>query len=89
VQVRCGPIDVSKAMKQVSWTPTDWTQAITSTVEFYEAAMRDARWRTQRDEVIQILVGQLYWDSREDAYAALEKIYDIDLEHFRPARDEL
>jgi len=88
-QVRCGPIDVSKAEKHLNWTPTVWTQAIQSTVQFYETAMTDTRWRTQRDEIIQILASQVYADDRERAYEALEKIYDIDLGHFRPSHDEL
>lgn len=51
--------------------------------------MTDARWRTQRDEIIQILASQIYADDREPAYDALEKIYNIDLSHFRPQHDEL
>ena len=89
VKGRCGPIDVSKAEKLLKWTPTDWTKAIKSTVEFYETAMKDARWRTQRDEIIQILTSQLYPDNTEEAFEALEKLYDIDLGHFRLTRDEL
>ena len=87
--MRCGPIDVSKAEKYLHWTPTVWTKAIQSTVQFYEKAMTDARWQTQRDEVIQIITSQLYSDNREPAYEALEKVYNIDLTHFRPRRDEL
>jgi len=88
-QVRCGPIDVSKAVKYLNWTPTDWTQAINATAEFYESAMRDARWRTQRDEIIQIVASQLYPDNMEQAYEALESIYQIYLSHFRASHDEL
>jgi len=51
--------------------------------------MREERWRTQRDEIIQILASQLYPDHREELYDALEKVYGIDLGHFRPTRDEL
>jgi len=51
--------------------------------------MKEVRWRTQRDEIIQILASQIYSDNRERAYEALEKIYDIDLGYFRPQRDEL
>ena len=87
--MRCGPIDVSKAVQRLGWTPTDWTQAINSTVEFYEAAMKDARWRVQRDEIVQLVASQLYHDVSEQAFDTLENIYDIDLSHFRPKRDEL
>jgi len=87
--VRCGPIDVGKAEKHLNWTPTVWSEAINSTVTFYESAMSDARWKTQRDEVIQIIASQLYTDNVEQVYEALEKLYSIDLGHFRPRRDEL
>jgi len=89
LQVRCGPIDVSRAVKYLNWTPTVWTKAINSTVQFYESAMKEARWTTQRDEIVQIIASQLYSDNREQVYEALEKIYEIDLRHFRPTRDEL
>jgi len=79
---------VSKAEKHLNWTPTVWTQAINSTVQFYELAMKDELWRTQRDEIIQIIASQLYLSNKEQAYEALEKIYDIDLGYFRP-HDEL
>jgi len=51
--------------------------------------MKEARWQKQRDEIIQIIASQLYSDNRELLYEALEKIYDVDLRHFRPRRDEL
>jgi len=80
---------VSKAEKHLNWTPTVWTQAIQSSVEFYELAMTDTRYQTQRDEIIQILATQLYADDKDMAYEALEKIYNIDLSYFRPEHDEL
>ena len=52
-------------------------------------AMTEARWKVQRDEVVQLIASQLYSDVSEQAYDALEKIYNIDLSHFRPKRDEL
>jgi len=51
--------------------------------------MNDVRWKTQRDEIIQILASQLYSNNKEQLYETLEKVYDIDLSHFRPRRDEL
>ena len=45
--------------------------------------------KVQRDEIVQIVVSQLYSDDPLEAYDALEKIYGIDLGHFRPSRDEL
>ena len=51
--------------------------------------MKDARWRVQRDEIVQLVASQLYHDVSEQAFDTLENIYDIDLSHFRPKRDEL
>jgi len=90
--IRRGPIDSSKAAAALDWRPTDWLTAIRSTVEFYEAAMKDEKWRTQRDEIIQIVSGQLFSASgevREGFFSTVEKLYGIDLAHFRPKRDEL
>jgi nucleoside-diphosphate-sugar epimerase len=90
--VRFGPIDSSKAAATFGWLPSDWKTAIKSTVDFYEAAMKDPKWQTQRDEIVQIVAGQLYSGSGEDRegfISNLEKIYGIDLAHFRPKRDEL
>lgn len=90
--VRRGPIDSSKAAAAFGWRPTDWRTAIEKTVEFYEAAMKSSKWEKQRDEIIQIVSSQLYADStesREDFYSAVEKLYGIDLDHFRPKKEEL
>ena len=52
--VRKGPIDVSKAQSLVNWEPTPWHQMIEDTVAFYESAMRNDDFNTQRDEIIQV-----------------------------------
>lgn len=86
--IRRGPIDVAKAQSLLSWQPTPFTEAIKSTVDFYEMVMSSEKYDTQRNEIIQIVAHQVYPDNRDDFYANLEKIYDIQLPHFRP-KDEL
>jgi nucleoside-diphosphate-sugar epimerase len=87
--VRRGPVSVQKVSEVLDWKPTAWGSAINATVQFYETAMTDPRWKVQRDEIIQIQISQLYSDMKEEFLDVVEKVYGIDLSHFRPHRDEL
>jgi len=88
--VRKGPVDVTKAINLLDWKPTPWLTALANSVEFYEKAMREDKYQDQRDEIIQILKAQIYTDDTALlVYGALEKIYEIDLKHFKASHDEL
>ena len=84
-----GPMDVTKAESLLNWKPTPWDDMIRDTVEFYETVMRDDNFTLQRDEIVQIVGTQLYGKDVDPMYEALEKIYDIDLKHFKIVKDEL
>ena len=84
-----GPMDVTKAESLFNWKPTPWDDMIRDTVEFYETVMRDDNFTLQRDEIVQIVGTQLYGKDVDPMYEALEKIYDIDLKHFKIVKDEL
>jgi nucleoside-diphosphate-sugar epimerase len=88
--VRRGPIDPTKAMRVLGWTPTPWDEAIRETVDFYEGVMKGEKYLIQRDEIVQVLSGQLYknMEDKNSMYGVLEKAYGINLTHFKP-RDEL
>ncbi|ESN93641.1 hypothetical protein HELRODRAFT_180732 [Helobdella robusta] len=86
--VRAGTLDSSKAVKYLSWNPTPFDDAIKATVDFYEDVMKGTTYEVQRDEIIQIQSAHLYSDDKEKFYQAVEKTYNINLNHFRP-HDEL
>ena len=84
-----GTLDVTKAVRLLSWKPTPWQSALNATVQFYEDAIRDDGHPTQRDEVIQVFVIQHLKHTRQAEFvAAVEDAYGISLPHFKP-RDEL
>ena len=90
--VRKGPIDVTKAESLLGWKTTPWEDVVKVTVEFYEQAMTGTDFLTQRDEIIQVLASTLFEndvDKRKELYTAIEKSYDINLNHFHAAHDEL
>lgn len=86
--VRGGTLNSTKAVKLLGWNPTPFDDAIRETVEFYEYVMSGDKYTRQRDEIIQIQSAQFYSDNKDRFYATLEKIYNINLSHFRP-HDEL
>lgn len=85
---RAGPVDPSKAEKAFGWKPTPWKDAISKTVQFYETALANEKFYTQRDEIIQIQAMQFYSDDKLQFYDTLEKAYNINISHFKP-HDEL
>lgn len=85
---RTGPLDPSKALKALKWSPKPWKEAIAETVRFYNEALTGEKFKTQRDEIIQIQAMQFYDDDKLQFYNALEKEYNISLSHFKP-HDEL
>jgi len=85
---RTGPLDPSKAEKAFGWKPTPWKEAVSKTVQFYEAALASGKFDTQRDEIIQIQAMQFYSDDKLHFYDTLEKTYNINISHFKP-HDEL
>ena len=86
--VRRGPIDVAKAKEILGWQTTPFERAVEEIVNFYEDAMTGETFYTQKDEVIQSLVLRLYYDNKMEFYDAVEKVYNISLQHFKP-KDEL
>jgi nucleoside-diphosphate-sugar epimerase len=86
--VRRGPINVSKAKEVLGWEPTPFDEAVEEIVTFYEDAMTGETFYIQKDEVIQSFVHRLYAENRNEFYDAVEKVYNISLQHFRP-KDEL
>lgn len=87
---RRGPIDVKKAMEMLRFNPTPWKQAIKATVSFFESAMHDARFERQRDEIVQMVENEIFKDvNKTEFYRTLEKIYNINLNHFMGDHDEL
>jgi nucleoside-diphosphate-sugar epimerase len=86
--VRKGPIAVTKAESLIGWKPTPWNEAVEKTVNFFEAAMTDDKFLDQKNEIIQIVCMQVYPGLENKVYDALEKLYDIDLKHFK-GHDEL
>ncbi len=87
--VRRGPLDTTKAASLLSWKPTPWKDMIKETVEFYEKAMVNEVFHQQRDEIIQVVGQQVYKDDLSKLYDAIEKVYDINLPHFKQVKDEL
>ena len=83
-----GPIAVGKAESLLGWKPYPWKDAVKKTVKFYEDAMMGDEYEQQRNEIVQVLDGQLYEDMQHELYEALERVYDIDLKHFKN-HDEL
>ena len=86
--VRRGPMDSTKAQSLLDWKPTPVEEAVKATSDFYEEVMKGDKFSNQRDEIIQIVGHQLYKDQPEEFWSTLEKIYEINLSHFRP-KDEL
>ena len=86
---RSGPVNVSKAMEVLSWKPTDFSSAIRQTVEFFEQAMTSSEFAGQRDEIVQVVGETLFRNNLMKFYENLEKVYSIDLKHFKYPKDEL
>lgn len=86
--VRAGMLDVSKATEVLHWKPTPFNEALKNTVNFYEEVMKGDKHLVQRDEIVQVGANQFYIEDKEKFYSALEKVYKINLSHFR-AHDEL
>ena len=84
-----GPIDVTKAVNLLHWSPTPWREAIAATVAFHEAAPLDPRFTRQFDDVIQIMVQQMFRDRKTRFFEALEQLYNVKLDHFKYPKDEL
>ncbi len=87
--VRKGPVDVTKATNLLNWKPTAWKKAVNDTVEFYEKAFTNEAFIHQRNEVIQVIASQLFTDHQKAFYEGLEKVYNVDLSHFKNPKDEL
>ena len=87
--VRKGPVDVTKAQNLLSWEPTEWKKAVNDTVKFYEDAFSDPQYENQRNEIIQVVATELFGDHQTAFYEALEKAYEVKLNHFKSKKDEL
>lgn len=53
--VKRGPIDVSKAMRELFFTPTPWQKAVRETVEFYQEAIISDDRKTEREQLLRLL----------------------------------
>ncbi|KAK2167971.1 hypothetical protein NP493_1248g02019 [Ridgeia piscesae] len=84
-----GPIDVTKAVNLLHWSPTPWREALAATVAFHEAAPLDPRFTRQFDDVIQIMAQQMFRDRKTRFFEALEQLYNVKLDHFKYPKDEL
>lgn len=84
-----GPLDVTKAVNLLQWSPTPWPEAVASTVTFHEAAPLDPRFTRQFDDVIQIMAQQMFRDRKTSFFEALEQLYNVKLDHFKYPKDEL
>lgn len=84
-----GPVDVTKAENLLQWTPTPWKDVVATTVSFHEAVPRDSRFTRQFDDVIQIMAQQMFRDRKTNFFGALEKLYNVNLDHFKYPKDEL
>ena len=87
--VRRGPINVEKAQKVLNWKPTPFRQAIQESMRFYEDAMRNEKFKRNREEIIQIVQKQLFLDQSIEFFKKIQELYDIDLKHFIYTKDEL
>ncbi|ELU14644.1 hypothetical protein CAPTEDRAFT_164581 [Capitella teleta] len=87
--VRRGPISTEKAEQTLDWKPTPFETAIRESVAFYERAMKDEKFVKQRNEIIQIVHAQLFYNDSMKFYEKLEELYDIDLREFMLVKDEL
>jgi len=84
-----GPIDVTKAVNLLHWSPTPWREALAATVAFHEAAPLDPRFTRQFDDVIQIMAQEMFRDRKTRFFEALEQLYNVKLDHFKYPKDEL
>lgn len=83
--VKSGPVDISKAVDILGFTPTSLHQAVAETVEFYEKAMRNPYFHVPRKEIIRNL--QTHFTSRPfKVLLGLKKHYGLD---FQTPKDEL
>lgn len=83
--VRKGPVDISKAIDVLGWSPTPLQDAILETVAFYEKAIKDPYLHVPRKDVIRNM--QSHFTSRPfRVLLGIKKHYGVD---FGVPKDEL
>lgn len=83
--ITSGPLDITKAKRLLRWKPSSWFDVLGTTVQFYEKAMIDKKFRKPRNDVIRTLQKHFVKDPLKVLHA-LKEIYGLTFDSFR---DEL
>lgn len=81
-----GPVNITKAEKNLNWKPMPIEEAVEKTVQFYEYAMRAPEFRRQRNALINKLIPG---EKKEIFKKKFKKIYRIDYQEAIDVKDEL
>ncbi|GFR73087.1 Udp-glucose 4-epimerase [Elysia marginata] len=83
--VHAGPMNISKAVKLLGWSPTNYSTVVKDTVEFYEKAISTVHFDDPRRYMIRTM--QTYFTSKPyDVIRGLGEVYQV---YFGQRRDEL
>ncbi|ESP00024.1 hypothetical protein LOTGIDRAFT_158251 [Lottia gigantea] len=83
--VSLGPVDISKAERQLKWSPTPWVEALKDTVQFYETCLSKDEFDVPRRDIIRSM--QVYFsDHPFRVLIGVKREYRVD---YTASKDEL
>jgi hypothetical protein len=73
-----GPVDLSRAEELLGWESTPWAEVVKEGVPWYEEAMTDPRYESERKQVLRLVYEYAVQHGKEwHLPAALEKAYGL------------